>query len=72
MPTDNILLFVLLIVNSLLVLAMAVILYSVIRQGRRIGRIAEETQQLANQAEEIHKAGEEESHQGPAQPPPAT
>ena len=52
---DNILVLVLLVVNSLLVFAMLMVLLGVLRQGRRIARIAKQTQELSERAEEESK-----------------
>ncbi len=48
---------ILLVVNSLLILVMLLVLTAVLRQGRRIARIARETQSLAQQAE-AHPQGQ--------------
>lgn len=42
---------ILLVVNSLLILFMLLVLVAVLKQGRRIARIARETQHLAQEAE---------------------
>ena len=43
--------YILLAVNGLLILVMLLVLAAVLKQGRRIARIAKETQHLAQQAE---------------------
>ena len=53
---DTILLLTLLAVTAALVLAMFIVLVIVLVQGRRIAKLARQTQELAQQVEEQNKS----------------